>query len=336
MHDITLAFWLLLASLQSVASVIISGPAAASDQPLILARSIPLENVAGRIDHIAIDIEGKRLFVAELGNDSVDVVDLKAGKVVARIGGLNEPQGIAYLADRNLVLVANGGDGSVRFFRAGDLSPLGAIRLGDDADNIRVDRQSGHVLVGYGSGLAIVDPMTRHRVGEIRLAGHPESFQLDPKTDRVFVNVPDARQVVVADLKSRKRVTAWKTPGLTANFPMALDGTTGELAIVFRNPAKLTLWDVATGAMSENLDTCGDADDVFFDGKRGRIYVSCGSGAIDVVQRGRDGLRPAGRVMTSSGARTSLFVPEFDRLFVAARAGGPRSVAAILEFRPLP
>ncbi|WP_146165111.1 YncE family protein [Mycoplana dimorpha] len=149
----------------------------------------------------------------------------------------------------------------------------------------------------------------------------------------MFVNVPDARQVVVADLKSRKRVTAWKTPGLTANFPMALDGTSGELAIVFRNPAKLTLWDVATGAISENLDTCGDADDVFFDGKRGRIYVSCGSGAIDVVQRGRDGLRPAGRMMTSSGARTSLFVPEFDRLFVAARAGGPRSVAAILEFR---
>lgn len=178
--------------------------------------------------------------------------------------------------------------------------------------------------------------MTRHKVGDIRLAGHPESFQLDSKTDRVFANVPDARQVVVADLKSYKQVAVWKTPGLTANFPMALDVTTGELAIVFRNPAKLTLWNVATGAMTENLDTCGDADDVFFDGKRGRIYVSCGSGAIDVVQRGRDGLRLAERVPTYSGARTSLFVPEFDRLFVAVRARGSGFGAAILEFRPGP
>lgn len=122
MHDMTLAFWILLASLQSVASDIISGPGATTDQLLVLERSIPLENVAGRIDHMAIDLEGKRLFVAELGNDSVDVIDVEAGKVVARIGGLNEPQGIAHLADRKLVLVANGGDGSVRFFRAGDLS----------------------------------------------------------------------------------------------------------------------------------------------------------------------------------------------------------------------
>jgi hypothetical protein len=326
----------LVASIQLIASVI-SGSASATDQPLILERTIPLEDVTGRIDHMAIDIGGERLFVAELGNDSVDVVDLQAGKVVGRIGGLKEPQGIAYLAGQDLILVANGGDGSVRFFRAGDLSPTGAIGLGDDADNIRVDRQAGQVLVGYGNGgLAIVDPTTRSKVGEIALAGHPESFQLDPKTDRVFANVPDARQIVVADLKSHKQVAVWKTPGLSANFPMAIDGTGGQLAIVFRNPTKLTLWDLATGAMTQSLDTCGDADDVFFDGKRDRIYVSCGDGAIDVVQRSRDGLRIAGHVTTSSGTRTSLFVPELDRLFVAARAGRLGSRAAILVFRPEP
>ena len=144
--------------------------------------------------------------------------------------------------------------------------------LAIDADNIRIDPTSGNVLVGYGDGgLAIIDPKTRSKLGDIKLAGHPESFQLDPKTGRAFVNVPDARQVAVVDLKSGKQVAAWKTPGLAANFPMALDSAGGQLAIVFRRPAKLALLDPATGAVKESLDTCGDADDVFFDGKRDRI-----------------------------------------------------------------
>jgi YVTN family beta-propeller protein len=326
----------LVASIHLIAGSI-SGSASAADQPLILERTIPLEKVAGRIDHMAVDSVGKRLFVAELGNDSVDVVDLQTGKVLHRISGLKEPQGIAYLADRDLLVIANGGDGSVRFFHAGDLSPSGVIVLGDDADNIRVVPQTGNVLVGYGNGgLAIVDPATRSKVGDIGLTGHPESFQLDPETDRVFANVPDARQIAVVNLKTRQQVATWTTPGLSANFPMALDGTAGQLAIVFRSPAKLALWDLATGATTESLDTCRDADDVFFDDKRNRIYVSCGDGTIDVVQRSRDGLRIAGHVTTSSGARTSLFVPELDSLFVAARAGSLGSGAAILAFHPRP
>jgi DNA-binding beta-propeller fold protein YncE len=310
---------------------------AAGGPPLILERTIPLENVSGRIDHMAIDRVGRRLFVAELGNDSVDVVDLQTGKILHRITGLNEPQGVAYLADQDVIVVANRGDGSVRFFHAGDLSSLGTIALGNDADNVRIDPSSGHVFVGYGNGgLAIIDPVTRSVLADIRLAGHPESFQLDPKTDRVFANVPDAGQIAVVDPKSHEQVGAWTTPGLAANFPMALDSTGGRLAIVFRNPAKLALLDAATGAVTATLDTCGDADDVFFDGKRDRIYVSCGNGAIDVVQLSSAGFRPAGRVATASGARTSLFVPELDRLLVAVRARGIGSGAAILVFRPSP
>ena len=186
---------------------------------LILEQTIPLENVSGRIDHMAIDRAGRRLFVAELGNNSVDVVDLRAGKVVHRINGLNEPQGIGYLADQDAIIIANGEDGSVRFFSARDMSSLGTVALGVDADNIRIDPTSGHVVVGYGDGgLAILDSKTRSMLRDIKLAGHPESFQLDPKTGRAFVNVPDARQVAVVDIKSGKQVAAWKTPGLAANF----------------------------------------------------------------------------------------------------------------------
>ncbi len=263
---------------------------AAAGPPLILERTIPLENVWGRIDHMAIDRGGGRLLVAELGNDSVDVDDFQTGKVLHRINGLKEPQGVAYLADQDGIVVANGGDGSVRFLHAGDLSSLGTAALGNDADNVRIDPSSGHVIVGYGDGgLAILDPVTQSKLEDIRLAGHPESFQVDAKTGRVFANVPDAGQIAVVDLKSGKQVGAWKAPGLAANFPMALDSASGQLAIVFRSPAKLALLDAAIGAVTASLDTCGDADDVFFDGKRNRIYVSCGGSAIDVVaQMGSD------------------------------------------------
>ncbi|WP_367267519.1 YncE family protein, partial [Mesorhizobium sp.] len=206
-----------------------------------------------------------------------------------------------------------------------------------DADNVRIDPSSGHVVVGYGDGgLAVLDPVTRSKLEDIRLAGHPESFQFDPKTGRVFANVPDARQIAVIDLKSRKQVATWKTPGLAANFPTALDSAAGRLAVVFRRPAKLALLDVATGAVTASLESCGDADDVFFDGKRGRIYVSCGDGSIDIVQHGPKGFALAESVATSSGARTSLFVPELDQLFDAAPAGRFGSKAAILVFRPSP
>ena len=121
-----------------------------------------------------------------------------------------------------------------------------------------------------------------------------------------------------------------------ANFPLAIDGPAGTIAVVFRSPAKLVLLDTKTGAPTQQLDTCGDADDVFFDAKRRRIYVSCGAGAADVFQADGTGYRPLARVGTSPGARTALFVPELDRLFVAARAGLSGSDAAILVFRPLP
>ena len=314
-----------------------SADAAKARSPLILQQTIPLENVSGRIDHMAVDVAGKRLFVAELSNGSVDVVDLQAGKVVKRINDLKEPQGVAYLPELDLIVVASAGDGSVRFFRAADLSDIGTIALGDDADNVRTDAATGHVFVGYGDGgLAIIDPASRSKLEDIKLPGHPESFQLDPKTDRVFVNVPDAHQIAVVDLNSRKQVSAWKPRGLGSNFPMALADTGGPLAVVFRSPARLALLDPATGAVAASVGTCGDADDVFFDGKRDRIYVSCGDGAVDVVQRSPTGVQPAERVATSGGARTSLFVPQLDRLFVAARAGSLGSRAAILVYRPSP
>jgi DNA-binding beta-propeller fold protein YncE len=286
---------------------------------------------------MAVDLRRGRLFVAELGNGTVDVVDLAAGKVIHRIAGLREPQGVGYSPQADVIAVASAGDGSVRLFKGEGFSPLGVISLGEDADNVRLDTRTGQLVVGYGSGgLAVLDPAGRSVVGTSRLPAHPEGFQLDPDTRRAFVNVPDAGQVAVVDLAAGKQIASWRLPGLKANFPMALDAAGAVLATVFRSPPRLALLDANTGAVTANIPVCGDADDVFFDAKRRRIYVSCGEGMVDVLQGDAAGYHPPAHMPTHSGARTSLFVPELDRLFVAARAGLLGSDAALLVLRPKP
>ncbi len=327
----------LAAVLAALALASAHGASAVDAPPLVLEAKIALANTSGRIDHMAVDLKRGRLFVAELGNGSVDVVDIAARRVVSRITGLKEPQGVGYSAAADLVIVASAGDGSVRFYRGENMAPAGTISLGDDADNVRVDPQGGNVVVGYGSGgLAIIDPTTRGKVADIHLPAHPEGFQLDDASGRAFVNVPDANQIAVVDVKTGQSTAVWRVPGVRGNFPMAFSPADHLVATVFRGPAKLVLIDAGSGAMTASFDACGDADDVFFDGRRGRIYVSCGSGEVDAWQHDEPGYRALPHTDTDGGARTSLFVPELDRLFVAVRAGLLGSDASVLVFRPAP
>ena len=306
-------------------------------EPLVLEKTIPLHNVRGRIDHMAFDPGRKRLIVAELGNDTVDVIDVVAGVPLHRFTGLREPQGVGYAAHADVILIANAGDGSVRLFKAADFSPAGAVALGDDADNVRIDPRNGLAVIGYGGGgLALIDPTSRTKVADIRLPAHPEGFQIDPATGRAYVNIPDARQIAVVDLDARRVMATWPTKDAHGNFPMALDPTQSLLASVFRSPSVLLLLDIATGTERQKLPNCGDADDVFFDPRRPRIYVSCGAAELAVLEHGATGWHALDPIVTASGARTSLFVPELDRLFVAERAGLLESNAAIGVYRPLP
>lgn len=305
---------------------------AAGSMPLTVESRIGLGDVQGRIDHLAIDLKRERLYVAELGNDTVGVVDLKAGKAVQTLRGLQEPQGIGYEPTTDTVYVANGKDGTVRLYKGADLAPLGSIELGDDADNVRIEEAAHRVWVGYGSGsLAAIDGNTRHKVADIPLPAHPESFRLESDGPRIFVNLPRARQIAVVDRAAGKQVATWKTD-LLGNFPMAFDDT-GQVLSVFRNPARLVVFRKQDGQRLQVLDTCGDSDDLFFDAKRHRVYITCGEGAIDVFSQGTSGYGHVGKLETASGARTSLFVPELDRLYLAVRATS-FTPAAIWVVRP--
>jgi hypothetical protein len=269
--------------------------------------------------------------VAELGNGTVEAVDLASGRSLGRVTGLKEPQGVGYLSGRDEIAVATGGDGMLRFYRAADLKLAGSLKLGEDADDVRVDAQSGRVLVGYGAALAVVDPATRSLVRAIPLPAHPEGFQT--QGSRAFVNLPQARVVAAVDFGQGRELARWRNPGAHFNFPLALDGDDGLVAVVYRRPAQLVLFRAASGQVAQKLDTCGDADDVFFDSARKRLYVVCGGGAVDVFGKARAGYAPAGRIQTRLGARTGLFSPQLDRLYVAVRESGNQS-AAVWALRP--
>jgi hypothetical protein len=269
-----------------------------------------------------------------LGNGSVEAIDLPSGRSLGRISGLSEPQGLAFLPARGELVVATGGDGMVRFYRADDLSLEGALKVGGDADNLRVEPTTGQVIVGHGAGaLALIDPETRTVVRRAALPGHPESFQLDG--GRALVNVPDAGAVVTVDLATGQEVARWRNQAGRFNFPLALEPDGPAVAVVYRFPARVALLDRRSGQARQTLETCGDSDDAFFDAKRHRLYVVCGGGAVDVFERGAQGYGRVARLATRPGARTGLFVPALDRLYVAARAEGGEG-AALLVLRPSP
>jgi DNA-binding beta-propeller fold protein YncE len=299
---------------------------------LVLDSTIALPNTPGRIDHLAIDFKRQRLFVVELGNGSVDVVDLASGKVFKRLDGLDEPQGAVYASATDRLLVACGGDGTVRVYDGENYTPRGIIKLDDDADNMRLDSTTGHVLVGHGSGgLAVIDPAKAAVVADVALPAHPEAFEV--VGTNAYINVPDAREIDVVDLTRAKVTARWKPERLSSNYPMVADAG-GHVGVVFRGQDRFSLFDIASGKMTAAMETCGDADDVFFDAKRRQFYISCGDGFVDVVAATGDALRSLGRVSTSWGARTSLFVPEQDRLFVAERASLIGSNAVLAIYRP--
>lgn len=309
---------LMLASAGCTASAL-SFKATDVQSPLSLERTIPLPATRGRIDHLAIDPAGAQLFVAEVANGTVDIVDLKAGKVAYRIAGLKGPQGVAWLPKSKQLVVACQ-DGSVRFYDQKDWRAIATVALGSDADDVRVDERNGQVVIGYGSGgLATIDPETHRIVSRVTFEGHPEGFAL--AGERAFVNVPDDGAILAVDRDARTVAARWPTGIHRLNFPMALDPSGRSILIAYRLPATLMRLDARTGQALASVSICGDSDDLFVDGDR--EIVVCGAGHVDIVRNDR----VAATVETGKGARTGLFAPALRTLFVAVPAReGPATI----------
>lgn len=284
---------------------------------------IPLSNVNGRIDHMDIDVVGGRLFIAELGNNSVDVIDLVKGKRIHSITGLDEPQGIVFVPESKKIYVANAGDGTVDIFNSDSYVLIKTINLANDADNMRYDSHQKLVYVGYGNGaLGLIDTATDNLVGNIKLDGHPESFQISHELQPgIFVNVPGDDSIEIADSQKLTVISKISNTDSHSNYAMALDEESHRLFVVYRQPSQLSIINADSGKPITKINVVGDADDIFYDGKNKQIYVTGGEGYLQVIsQDDVNTYHETAKIPTANGARTSLFVPETGRLYLAVPA----------------
>jgi hypothetical protein len=299
-------------------------------EPLKQIATIPLPTVMGRIDHLAFDAQRQRLFVAALGNDTVEVLDTASNTHLKSLSGFHEPQGIAVATDFGAVAVANGDTGTLQLLDAETFATRWTAEIGGDADNVRYDAAAKQLYVAAEGGLYRVDPASGKVAKQIAIDGHPESFQLETSGKRAFANLPGlvSSQVVVGDREAESVVARWSSLGCRSNYPMALDESTMRLFVGCRLPARLVMLDGRSGRTVSSVEVVGDTDDLFFDAARQRLYVIGGEGYVDVLQRREDVIERAQRAATRAGARTGLWVAATSSLYVAVPARDGRGAEA--------
>ena len=320
-----------LFSLTCAAALIVLGSIAHGGEreapPVREVQEIPLPGVQGRIDHFTIDAKRKRVIFSGLGNNSVQVVDVFAGRMIHQIDGLAEPQGTLYLAEWDKLFVANSADGHVNVYDGTKFGLIDTIDFGEDSDpdNLRYDAAAKKIYIGYGEGaIGVIDPVTDKRLPTVyKFEGHPEGFQLETKGSRIFVNVADSKSILVIN-RTNGRMVTWPLPnGHAANFPMVLDEADRRVLVGTRKPSRLTVFDMDSGSVVASVPTAGDMDDMFYDSARKRIYVAGGEGFLSVVQQvDPDHYIDMGKFGTALGTRTGVWYEKRDRLYVAAPPSG--------------
>lgn len=192
---------------------------------------------------------------------------------------------------------------------------------------MRYDEASKTVFVGFGEddgGIAMIDPKTDQRVGQVyKTEGHPESFQVETSGGHIFVNVPDAGNVVESIDRKTGTATKWPLKGLRANYAMALNEEDHRLFTITRKTPMMVVLDAQTGNEVARLRAAGECDDVFFDAGRKRIYVIGAEGFISVFQQNDpDHYELTANVPSGIGIRTGYFFTKRDRFYVAVPAKG--------------
>ena len=293
--------------------------------PLQLIQKIPVPGVAGRIDHFTAFPKRRLLIFAALGNNSMEIVNTFQARVVQSIKELNEPQGVLYVPGLDKIFVANAGSGEVKVYDGKTYALRKTIELGaeSDTDNLRWDEDSKRVFVGVVGGIAMIDAVTETRVGKDLKGsgGHSESFQLEKKGSRIFVNVPEDGSVVNVIDRKTGELNKWGLNGVKANYPMALDEDNRRLFVVTRRPPFLMVLDTETGKEVSRVPVGASCDDVYYDAERKRIYALGGEGYISVIQQNDpDHYTLSANIPSAVGVRTGIFYGT--SLYVGVPASG--------------
>ena len=291
--------------------------------PLRLIQTIPMPKVVGRIDHFTTDNKRKRLIFSALGNDTVEIVDVFAGKIIATIKGLSQPQGALYIPGLDKIIAASAADHMVRIYNGATFALLATLEFKEDPDNLRYDAATKRVYVGYGDpgsdagAIGVIDIVNNKKLEtKIKLDEHPESFQLETKGPRIFANIARKGYVAVAD-RNTGVISQISLGKLTSNFPLAFDEESHRLFVVTRKPSRFVAIDTEAGKVVADLPCVGDSDDMWWDAARKRVYVIGGEGFISVFQQQfPDQYSMIAKIPSVIGARVGMFFASRDRLYV--------------------
>jgi hypothetical protein len=311
---------------------------------LKLVQTIPLPEVDGRIDHFAIDVSGRRAFLAALAKNTIEVVDLRAGRVTHTLPGFAKPQGVLFVSKFNKLVVASGLDGSVKTLDGTTLAAIYTASVSLGADAIGYDPRSTEIYVGSGGGdankeqgdLTVFNVASGAQVAALTTDAHAGGSIVESHGEHVFVLVPERAQVVVLDRKTKSQVAKWTIPGIQKNVALALDEKKQRLFLGVRTPASIVVLDSESGSVVASIPTVATLDGLYFDSATRRIYTSGGEGFIDVTQQiDADHYERIARVPTGPGARTSVFVPEWRRFYAAVPRDNDRG-AELRVFEVIP
>ena len=326
---------LLFACFGSVASVF-------ADEPLRLLGRTYVPGFEGDFDHFAMDMKGNRLFLAGEEKGTLEVFELKSGKHLKTVTGLDSPHAIHYLADRNRIIVTDSGDGMSKVLDGKTYAVVGTMKLVPGADVMTYDPSTRHLWVVTGgknasakmkdTTVSIVDPGSGKVLGDVKFdTDFTEGIVAEQKGDRVFINVAGKHQVAVVDKKTRKVIATWPVKEGENNAPIALDEASKRLFVVTRKPFRLVVIDTDSGKSVASFEAPQRTNELMFDQANKRLYLTGDDHVAVFQQDDADHYREIARVASDKGAKTAILVPELNRLYVAV-AGKGATKASVLQY----
>ena len=318
---------------------------AQGDPPLRRVHTTLLPGYVGDFEHFAVDIKSNRLFLAAEDHKTVEVLDPRSGERINTINGFAQPHAILYLPDTDRLLVTDGNDdvGAVKLVSGTDYKILDAIKLPNGVDGAVYNPVNKYYYVESESNepggkthvLNVIDTQNFKHVTDITLPGtHSEAMAIDRAGKKLFVNLSGTNEVGVVDLESRKLIARWPLPDAQAANALALDEANHRLFTASHKPPKLIVFDIDAGKVVASLPCVINNDDMSYDTARKRIYVT-GDGAVSVYsQRDSDHYERLSDIPTGYRAKTSIFVPELSRLYIAVASRGKRAAGKLAVAEP--
>ena len=299
--------------------------------PLKLITTTPMPGFSGDFDHFGLDLKGNRLFLAAEEHKTVEVFDLRTGARIHSIEGFAHPLMMSYLRESNQLVVTDGDDNAVQLVDCKKYKIIKTIKLSPDVDHGVLNPVNKYYYVESGGGsnapthaLSIIDTKSFKHVGDVKgLPGSSsEGMVIDRAGKKLYVNLTGTDEVGVVDLDTRRLVAKWALPDAHAAHAMVLDEPNHRLFIATRKPAQFIVFNTETGKVMASLPCVGVNSDMSFDVTRKRIYVTGSETASVFEQRDADHYQHIAEVPTAYRAKSSIFVPELNRLYVAVSGKG--------------